>query len=109
MAKAASNVVHLGLAPPSHLSSDAKAWWAKLVNQYGIGPDDHAFLLLLAKALEAFDRAERCRRQIDEDGEVVRDRFRQLRPHPALAAERDARAAFFQAMKLLRLDIPLSE
>ena len=47
----------------------------------------------------------RCREAIDRDGETVVDRFKQVKGHPLLAAERDARAAFLAGMRMLNLDI----
>jgi hypothetical protein len=47
----------------------------------------------------------RCRQAIDRDGEAVRDRWQQLKPHPLLSAERDARAAFLAAFRQLNLDL----
>jgi hypothetical protein len=67
--------------------------------------EDAASCALLLATLEAHQRARRCREAVDLDGEAVEDRFGQLKPHPLLAAERDARAAFLQGMKALALDL----
>ncbi len=64
---------------------------------------DSAGLAALRSALEAHQRARQARLAIDKDGQVWRDRFGQLRPHPLLAVERDARAAFLAALRTLRL------
>ena len=55
--------------------------------------------------MEALDRTEACRLQIEKDGQIVKDRFGQQKPHPLLAVERDARAAFVVCLKNLQLDI----
>lgn len=89
--------------PPEHLAAPEADLWRQLVADYRFA--DAASLALLQTALEARQRARRCREAIDRDGEAVRDRFDQVRAHPLLTAERDGRAAFFAGMKLLRLDL----
>lgn len=92
------------LAPaPEHLDRPEADLWAAIVEDYRF--EDAASIALLAAAMEARQRARRCREAIDRDGETINDRFGQLKPHPLLAAERDARAAFLAAMRLLNLDI----
>jgi len=88
--------------PPTTLSDPSKALWAAVLKDWSI--DDAAHLKILEQGLLALDRAESCRRQIDEDGETLTDRFGQKKPHPLLAAERDSRAAFLAGMKSLGLD-----
>jgi len=75
------------LAPPSHLERAEVAIWRSLVG--GARFEDHASLALLQGALEAHQRAGRCREAVDAGGETVRDRFDQMKPHPLLAAERE--------------------
>ena len=89
--------------PPKQLSAEAKRWWKKLVAEFGI--DDPAGVLLLQTALEAFDRMRGCQQVIEAEGATVRDRFDQVRGHPLLAAERDARAQMLAALKQLNLDL----
>lgn len=67
--------------------------------------DDQAGLLLLQTALEAFDRMKAAQERINADGEAVTDRFGQIKPHPLLPAERDARAQMLAALKQLNLDL----
>lgn len=88
---------------PAHLSDEARQWWASITAEYRI--DDEAGRLLLQTALEAFDRMKAAARQIDTDGEAVRDRFDQVKPHPLLNAERDARSQMLAALKQLNLDL----
>lgn len=42
---------------------------------------------------------------IDKHGVCVADRYQQLKSNPAVAAERDSRAAMLQAFKQLNLDV----
>lgn len=87
---------------PLHLSDDAAAKWEELRIEWRI--EDKAGLMMLTKAFEAFDRAERCRIQIDTEGETVLDRFNQMKPHPLLACERDSRAAFAALIRQLGIE-----
>jgi hypothetical protein len=88
---------------PRHLDKPEAALWGDIVGEYRF--EDAASLALLAAALEARQRARRCREAIDREGETVKDRFEQVKAHPLLSAERDARAAFLAAMRMLSLDI----
>jgi phage terminase small subunit len=90
-------------AAPDHLEAPEAALWGELLETFAL--DDAAALALLRTALEAHQRARRCRETVDTDGEAVRDRFGQIKPHPLLAAERDARAAFLAGMRALNLDV----
>jgi len=89
--------------PPAHLAAPEAKLWRELAAEYSFS--DPASLALLQSAMESHGRARKCREAVDADGETVLDRFQQVKPHPLLAAERDARAAFLQAMRLLRLDV----
>lgn len=90
-------------SPPKHLSREAKSWWRKLQVEYNI-EDDHG-QLVLAVALEAFDRLKGCQAEIARDGASVVDRFGQRKPHPLLPVERDSRSALLAALKALNLDV----
>ena len=88
---------------PRHLSVEAKKIYRGLVQEYSIA--DEAGLRILQAALESFDRATRARKQIDEDGMTVRDKNGQIKSHPLIPCERDARAAFLQGLRFLNLEI----
>lgn len=88
---------------PKALSREARQWWKRLVAEYGI--DDQAGLLLLQTALEAFDRMRGAQAKIAEEGETVVDRFDQVKAHPLLSVERDARGQMLVALKQLNLDL----
>ncbi len=89
--------------PPKSLSAEAKTWWKKLVKEYEI--DDPAGCLLLQTSLEALDRMRGAQQTIADDGATIKDRFGQLRAHPAVNIERDARAAVLSGLKALNLDL----
>ena len=88
---------------PKHLSVEARTLWRRLTDEYDIA--DQAGGLLLATALESFDRMRQAQALIDKHGAVTLDRFQQLRPNPATTIERDSRAAMLAALKALNLDL----
>ncbi len=92
-----------GHRPPHHLSHEARRVWREIVAEYAIG--DSGGLRILRVALEFFDRAQACRRAIEKDGMTVVDKFGQMKPHPLLPIERDSRAGFLNALKMLNLDL----
>lgn len=89
--------------PLKHLSNEAAEIWRHLVDEYGIS--DPGGLQLLKLYCECFDRATACRKQIDTEGMQVSDRFGQMKPHPLLAAERDARSQMLASLRQLNLDV----
>src|SRR5687767_7170468 len=88
--------------PPSTLGHAGKTLWRDLMREYVIA--DAEGLLLLGIAAAAADRAEGARRKLAADGICIRDRFSQLRAHPAARVEFAARAQMLTALKLLNLD-----
>jgi P27 family predicted phage terminase small subunit len=89
--------------PPSNLSAEAGKKWKALVEEYDIA--DAAGLQILTAGMEAFDRMRGAQRRIKAEGQTFKDRFGQLRAHPLLPVERDARAAMLAALKALNLDL----
>lgn len=87
---------------PNHLSKESKRLWTEIVKDYVF--DDSASLSVLVTALEARDRLQECRERINTEGLTITDRFGQVRPHPLLSAERDARSGVLQGFKMLGLD-----
>jgi P27 family predicted phage terminase small subunit len=88
---------------PKHLGAGARGMWDRLRKDYAI--DDAAGLALLQAACESFERAQQARELIAKDGgPVMRDRFQQPKPHPAVAIERDARGQMISALRALRLE-----
>lgn len=88
---------------PRHLAKAERDLWRRIVDVFSF--TDAASLAMLCAAMDAHQRARQARETITRDGMTFRDRFGQLRPHPLLAAERDARAAFISACRALNLDL----
>ena len=86
---------------PKHLKAQARAMWARLMDDFDL--EDAGALALLQAACEAFQRAQEARARLDKDGAVLADRFGQLKAHPMAAIERDARGQMIAALRALRL------
>ena len=94
------------MTAPRHLSADMTTWWRSLTRRYRFGPQH---LRVLACAAEAWDRKETAREMIAAAGLTVTNRAGEIKPHPAVAIERDARIAFVRAVRELALaddDLP---
>jgi phage terminase small subunit len=88
---------------PGHLEPPEKTLWRSIAKEFAI--DDPGSISILSAGMDAHQRARRCRERIDAEGETITDRFEQTKVHPHLASERDARAAFLAAMRVLNLDV----
>jgi P27 family predicted phage terminase small subunit len=88
-------------APP-HLSAESQRWWRQIVRLYELEPHH---LRLLQSACECWDRVLQARAAIERDGPYYRDRFEQIRPHPALAEERASKTLMARLLRELALDI----
>lgn len=87
---------------PSNLTRETARLWNKLCKEYSF--DDAGFLLLKV-ALEAYDRLQSARQQIDEEGAVIETPTHYFKEHPALKVEKQARDGFLSAMRMLNLDV----
>jgi phage terminase small subunit len=93
--------------PPEHFSPSARKWWQTVLDRYVL--EEH-HLRLLQLACEAWDRGQRAREQLEQEGLTVSGR-QGVRPHPCIAIERDARLAVARLVRELDLDTgpPVSE
>ena len=89
-------------SPPARLSREARAWWRKISTDFDL---DDAGLLILASALECLDTVREAQEQVKRDGITIKDRFGQLKPHPATLVEANAKAGMLRAFKALNLDL----
>jgi P27 family predicted phage terminase small subunit len=88
-------------APPGHLGAKSKRLWRSILDRYGLEDDELATLTL---ALEAWDIAQTARRKINRDGQMIEDRFGQIKPHPAIQIHRDSLASWSRL--LTQIGIP---
>ena len=73
--------------PPAHLRADSQKWFQEVVGTFQL--EEHHVKLLIG-ACEALDVAEAAREAIAADGAYIRNRFNEVRKHPALGVQRDA-------------------
>jgi len=66
---------------------------------------DRGGLEILDRAIESYCRMREAEKIIDRDGLTVKNRFSEVKEHPALNTERKARAQFLLAIKQLNLDV----
>ncbi|MCC7045027.1 MAG: hypothetical protein IT183_14270 [Acidobacteria bacterium] len=86
--------------PPRHLSRESAAWWRGLMAEFAFAPHQ---IRTLTAAAESWDRKEQARARIEAEGLTFATKAGELRPHPAVAIERDARIAFLRAVRELAL------
>ena len=88
-------------AAPDHFSDEVKSLWDSILTEYDLESSERAILKV---GLEAYDRAQVCRQQIDKEGPTITDPSGRVRAHPALQAEKNAISAYLQAFRLLALN-----
>jgi P27 family predicted phage terminase small subunit len=89
--------------PPAHLGEPEQHLWTTTLADYAAATQ--MSLAVLRTALEAHQRARECREVIARDGMTLPARGGQLKVHPLLATERDARQAFLAGVKALGLEL----
>ena len=87
-------------SPPDDLSGPQKALWAELWQSWEFSPAETQTLLL---GLYSLDRAAAARAVIEKEGEVITDRFGQLKENPAVAVENKALQAWISVQRELQL------
>jgi P27 family predicted phage terminase small subunit len=94
--------------PPPHLSASAAAWWRITLENYVLG-EHH--LRLLQLCCEAWDEAQAAREELARDGLTVQGSAGNVRPHPCIRIEHDARLTVARLVRELDLDVepPVSE
>jgi phage terminase small subunit len=88
-------------ATPTALSKNSQTWSKTMARQHDI-VEGHR-LSLLHLAARCLDTMEEARKQIARGGLTVPSQ-QGIKSHPAVAVERDARAAFARLIKQLKLD-----
>ena len=80
------------------LSAEAKRWRDRLTAGNKLKPTEE---LLIEVTSAAYDRLQGARAVLDRDGLTVRDRFDQVRAHPATSVESTARQQIIDSLKQL--------
>src|SRR5262245_9792445 len=92
--------------PPSTLGDAGRAYWKSVQAEFAVEPHQ---LDLLESACLQLDRAETARQFVERGGLLLPDRFKQLKPNPAVEIERQAHLAFLRISRELGLDISIPE
>jgi P27 family predicted phage terminase small subunit len=88
--------------PPKTLSVAAKKLWRAIAQELEL---DAGGFLMLNLLVEAWDRREQARQNINKTGAVLKDRFGQEKPSPWTAIERDATLSIQRSFRALGLDL----
>jgi P27 family predicted phage terminase small subunit len=91
----------------SLLSDESKALYRRLVKEWRI--TDGAGAITLLTTCQCLDRMRAAQSTIAAEGIVARDRFGQLKPHPACQIEKEARGGLLQGLRALNLDLETLE
>ena len=89
-------------SPQKGLSAEARDLWQSITAEYEM---DAAGLALLKEACLSLDRLRQAQDVLKVHGITTKDRFGQIRQHPATLIERDCRNALVKCLKALNLDI----
>lgn len=91
--------------PPAHLGDASKAFWRIVVRQYEL---EAHHLRLLQIGCESWDRALEAREAVSASGPYFTDRGN-VKPHPGIAVEQQARKQFIAALREIGLDVKAPE
>lgn len=85
---------------PSHLSKETKRWWEEIFREFAL---ESAQEKLLEAACDSWDRMIQARKLIAVDGLTFVDRHGSIKPHAAVAIEKDSRIAFARPVRELAI------
>jgi hypothetical protein len=88
--------------PSRPLGEHGRSLWNRATSEYDIS--DVAGVEMLTQACAALDRAEALATAIQHDGEVIRTRTGNVKPHPAIAAELACRGFITRTLVKLGLN-----
>lgn len=85
-----------------HLSSEMKEFYKQILKNYDL---EAHHMIILTKACECLDRAEKAREEVAKDGLTIKDRYGSLKAHPAVKIEIDAKNTARLLLRELGLDL----
>ena len=88
--------------PPVGYTPEARRLWRDVVVGWQLEPPA---LVILDSACRALMRVREAQAILSRDGLVTEDRFKQAKPHPAAAIERDAKQTLLRNLQALHLDL----
>jgi phage terminase small subunit len=92
--------------PPATLSDTSKKFWKAVLAGWEL---DTNHIRLLQVACEQWDRATEARAAVSEAGAYFSDRHGNIKPHPGLSIEVQARKLFIHALREIGLDAKVLE
>src|SRR6516165_1028713 len=87
------------LPPPEELSKDGQDLWSSVMKEYQI--DDSGSLALLAQACHEADKATYFAKIVAKDGPLQKNKYGELKSHPLLKYEAQARQFVVKTLQLL--------
>jgi phage terminase small subunit len=102
MRKTAGKAAAAKPRPPIALNSRATALYGDVLSGWDL---DAASREVLRLACEAVTRADEAAEIVSKEGQVFRDRWGQVRPHPAAMLERDHRQAASRMLQQLGVSL----
>lgn len=88
--------------PPRALGPAGRKFWSKVTAEVVLESEhDLERLLQTCKCLDEIAEAEEV---IAREGRYIKDRFQQIREHPAMKTIRDSRILFLRGVRELQLD-----
>jgi phage terminase small subunit len=90
------------IRPPVGYTPEARKLWRQVLAGWDLDPPA---LTILDTACRGLMRVREAQALLERDGIVVKDRFGQEKPHPAVAIERDAKLTLLRNLKALNLDL----
>ena len=88
-------------APPTDLGPDGRAFYASVLSEFELDPNQFE---ILAAAARQLDRAATARAEVKTRGLLVMNRHGELAENPAVKVERAAHAAFMRLRRELGVD-----
>ena len=88
--------------PPAHLGDASKTFWRIVVRQYEL---EAHHLRLLQIGCESWDRAREARETVTGSKPYFTDPRGNIKPHPGIAVEQQARKQFIAALREIGLDV----
>ena len=87
--------------PPPSLEKSGRRLWRSVVSTWLL---DDRQLEILRLAAEASDRVEQAREVLAAEGLTIRDRYDQVKPHPAAGIELQNRGLVARLLRELKLE-----
>lgn len=88
---------------PTGLKAPGKKFWQKILSEFEL--TDYHDLKRLEAAASCVDEIAECQVIVQSEGRFIKDRFKQIKEHPAARAIRDSKTLFCRIVRELNLDV----